>query len=92
MVITSQNQLDSANTGQLIGHPAINRRGRPQTQRITGALEGRARGGGAKRTVHDVDAGPGGSQQRITRKQHTRCEVCREIGHNCLTCPILQNH
>ena len=32
-----------------------------------GALEGRPRGGGAKRTVHDVGAGPDGSQQRSHR-------------------------
>ena len=36
-MVISQNQLDSANAGRLIVPPAINRRGRPQTQRITGS-------------------------------------------------------
>ena len=73
---------------RLKGSPVISRKGRPQTQRLTGALEGRPRGGGgAKRPISDV---VGASEKGATKRQPTRCGICREFGHNCTTCPTLE--
>lgn len=66
----------------------ISRKGRPQTQRLTGALEGQPRGGGgAKWPIADVV----GANERATKRQPTRCGICREFGHYRTTCPTLQN-
>ena len=84
----SKCQRDSANVDRLKGPPVISRKGRPHTQRLTGALEGRPRGGGAKRTISDV---LGAGEKGATKRQPTRCGICREFGHNRTTCPTLQN-
>jgi hypothetical protein len=67
--------------------PVINRKGRPLTQRFTGALEGHPRGGGGKRPISHVSTTNEG--ERAVKRQGIRCGVCREIGHNRTTCPIL---
>ena len=58
-------------------------------QRITGPLEGCPRGGGGKRTINDLSSGAG--EQGTAKRQPTHCGVCREFGHNRLTCPALRN-
>ena len=80
-------QMETASS--LKGPPVISRKGRQQTQRLTGALEGRPRGGGAKRTISDV---LGASEKGATKRQPTRCGICHEFGHYYSSiCPTLQN-
>lgn len=68
-------QIQASQQDELGGLPILNPKGRPRTQRITGALEGRARGGGA----------------RIQTSKHAgrKCGVCRQVGHNRANCPLL---
>lgn len=77
--------------------PVITGKGRPRTSRITGPLEGRARGGGAKSgvlskrprptgTEHDGGNQPEGTQHKKSRRTY-RCGVCGEEGHNRQNCP-----
>lgn len=68
--------------------PVINRKGRPLTQRFTSAIEGRARGGGAN-ARHPPSQVATHEKEPLTKKQVTRCGVCRKEGHNRTTCPIL---
>ncbi|KAF8228264.1 hypothetical protein L208DRAFT_1041158, partial [Tricholoma matsutake] len=65
--------------------PVIHRKGRPLTQHLIGALEGRPRGGGAR---HHSEILAMGSQAGAARRQLTRCGICREAGHNQTTCPL----
>ncbi|KAF8220077.1 hypothetical protein L208DRAFT_1372996 [Tricholoma matsutake] len=48
-------------------------------QCLTGALEGRPRGGGAG---HHSEISAMGSQAGAARRQLMRCGICREAGHN----------
>ncbi|KAF8225202.1 hypothetical protein L208DRAFT_1307299, partial [Tricholoma matsutake] len=75
-------QVDSIAQNQHHGYydpPVIHRKGRPLMQRLTGALEGRPRGGGAG---HHSEILAMGSQAGAARRQLTRCGICREAGHN----------
>ena len=83
-------QRDSANMDRLKGPPVISQKGQPQTQSLTGALEGRPQGGGGKRTISDV-LGAGASEKGATKRQPTHCGICREFGHYRTTCPTLWN-
>ncbi|KAJ7635603.1 hypothetical protein DFH06DRAFT_1003501, partial [Mycena polygramma] len=51
-------------------------KGRPRTQRLTSSTEGQARGGGA-----------GIRTQQAPKHQNT-CSLCRQPGHNRMTCPL----
>lgn len=66
-------------------------KGRPRTQRLTGAIEGQALGGGGssakKRRIEDREnAEPDGTTQK---KACRRCGLCRKEGHNRARCPYL---
>lgn len=84
----SKSQHDSANGDHLNGPPIISQKGQPQTQHLTGALEGRPWEGGAKQTISNV---LGTSEQGATKRQPTHSGICCEFSHNCTTCPLLQN-
>ncbi|KAG6907157.1 hypothetical protein DXG01_010307 [Tephrocybe rancida] len=62
----------------------ISRKGRPRNQRITNALEGRQRGGGA-------GTRPTGARPFTTRRKPQTCSFCHAQGHNCSTCPAKEN-
>ena len=49
MVGSRENALDEMHLGTLRDPPTLNPKGRPRTQRLTGALEGRTRGGGGRK-------------------------------------------
>ncbi|KAJ7258000.1 hypothetical protein C8J57DRAFT_1073960 [Mycena rebaudengoi] len=70
--------------------PIINHKGRPRTVRLTGALEGRPVGGGARskkrhreNEENDSDSGP------PRKKGSCRCGICHQNGHNRATCPLV---
>jgi hypothetical protein len=63
--------------------PTIKQKGRPRSQRLTGALEGRARGGGGSILRSRQAATGSGAANRL-------CGVCRMSGHNRTTCPLNQ--
>ena len=85
----SQNQRDATNRARLNDPPVVTQKGRPLTQRITGAAEGRPRGGGAKHTVSGTLGMEERGPQATSKRQGVCCGVCREVGHNQTTCPIL---
>ncbi|KAJ7191220.1 hypothetical protein GGX14DRAFT_381389, partial [Mycena pura] len=58
--------------------PTIGRKGRPLTQRLTGATEGRSQGGGAR------IQGPNASQ--ASQRRPARCSKCHQPGHKAPTC------
>ncbi|KAJ7687499.1 hypothetical protein B0H17DRAFT_872296, partial [Mycena rosella] len=60
--------------------PTIGRKGRPPTQRITGATEGRARGGSAG--IKDPFQGGADAPRR-----QNLCSHCRQPGHTRPRCP-----
>ncbi|KAF8959346.1 hypothetical protein BDZ97DRAFT_1838584 [Flammula alnicola] len=63
--------------------PAVfNPKGRPRQQRITGALEGRPRGGGATSASASSRGTAAGR----------RCGACRELGHTRAKCPHIPKH
>ncbi|KAJ3516162.1 hypothetical protein NLJ89_g1290 [Agrocybe chaxingu] len=64
----------AANAEQLHDPPILNPKGRPRTQRITGVLEGRARGGGATSRSAQNNGG-------------RKCGICRQQGHRRDNCP-----
>ncbi|KAJ7111207.1 hypothetical protein C8R46DRAFT_870448, partial [Mycena filopes] len=68
--------------------PVIRHTGRPRTQRLTGAVEGRAVGGGGsqaqKRRLQDRE---NIEPDRSNKKACRRCGLCRKEGHNRATCP-----
>ena len=63
--------------------PTIKQKGRPRSQRLTGAVEGRARGGGGSLLQSRLAASSSGNRL---------CGVCRKSGHNRATsgCPLMQ--
>jgi hypothetical protein len=67
-------QVDKNHQGAIHDPPALNPKGRPRTQRMTGVMEGRPRGGGA--SIPKVILG-------------RRCGVCRQEGHTRSTCPLI---
>lgn len=58
--------------------PKVKKKGRPQTQRLTGATEGCAKGGGGRSTTH-----------AFIMKQR-KCGVYKEPGHTAKTYTILR--
>jgi len=68
-------QMQAAQDDQIRNPPILNPKGRPRTQRLTGALEGRPRGGGA------------GIQP--ASQAGRKCGVCREVGHTRANCPLV---
>ncbi|KAF8231062.1 hypothetical protein L208DRAFT_1279028 [Tricholoma matsutake] len=60
--------------------PTIKHKGRPRSQRLTGVLEGRARGGGGSL----LRSRQAGVKDRL-------CGVCRTSGHNRATCPLIDH-
>jgi hypothetical protein len=71
--------------------PAIRHRGRPRTQRLTGATEGRALGGGGskKRRIADRENAEPEDVARKRARPGRRCGLCRQEGHYRGTCPLL---
>ncbi|KAJ7921875.1 hypothetical protein B0H13DRAFT_1604188, partial [Mycena leptocephala] len=65
---------------QIRDPPAIVRKGRPLTQRLTGVTEGRPRGGGA-----GIQISVAASEAQARRPN--RCSRCRQEGHNRSKCP-----
>ena len=72
--------------------PTIKNKGRPRSARITGPLEGKPRGGGAKATRgsaredHDENGAIPSGQENHRR----RCGMCRQEGHYRSNCPLSQ--
>ena len=60
-------QMQATQDDQIHNPPILNPKGRPRTQRLTGALKGRPWGGGA------------GIQP--TSQAGRKCGVCQEVGH-----------
>ncbi|KAG2017269.1 hypothetical protein CC2G_015301 [Coprinopsis cinerea AmutBmut pab1-1] len=85
-------RLEAESEGQVVDPPVLNPKGRPRTSRITGALEGRARGGGPvtrlrvaqNTTTRNADV----PSEQETALGGRRCGICREQGHNRTRCPI----
>ncbi|KDQ29799.1 hypothetical protein PLEOSDRAFT_1039490 [Pleurotus ostreatus PC15] len=73
------------------GPTPLNPKGRPRTQRITGAIEGRPRGGGASgsRRIPSPSIDVLEPRQPAMAKRVLRCGMCRCPGHNRLACPLL---
>ena len=78
--------MDETHRGTLHDPPTLNPKGRPRTQRLTGALEGRARGGGGRKRS---STSAGGSEQATKRGRPNRCGACRQEGHNRSNCPLV---
>ena len=78
--------MDETHRGTLHDPPTLNPKGRPRTQRLTGALEGRARGGGGRKRS---STSAGGSEQATKRGWPNRCGACRQEGHNRSNCPLV---
>lgn len=68
-------QLQAAQDDQIRNPPILNSKGRPRTQRLTGALEGRLQGGGAR--------------IQLASQAGRRCGVCWEVGHTRANCPLV---
>ncbi|KIJ99057.1 hypothetical protein K443DRAFT_102897, partial [Laccaria amethystina LaAM-08-1] len=60
--------------------PALNPKGRPRSQRMTGAAEGCPRGGGAS-IICIPELNPGSSRRK--------CGVCCQEDHTHSTCPLV---
>ncbi|KAJ6621923.1 hypothetical protein B0H10DRAFT_1788894, partial [Mycena sp. CBHHK59/15] len=74
-----QRNADEARRERIMDPPAISKKGRPRTSRITNSREGRQRGGGA-----------GNSSRTRTRtdSETYKCALCRQEGHNRSKCPL----
>ena len=65
-------QADEKHQEAIHDPPALNPKGRPRSQRMTGVMEGRPQGGGAS----------------IPKALGRKCGVCRQEGHTRSTCPL----
>jgi hypothetical protein len=99
---TRRARAEEQSSGQIFDPPSIRQKGRPRTARITGAIEGRSRGGGPSRTLAPMTpAVPALSQQLPTQTPRSRqplmsqrstrkCGLCRQAGHTRATCDWVQ--
>ena len=74
-----ENALDEMDRETLHSQPVLNPKGtvgRPCTQRLTGAFEGRAQGGGGRKCRSST-----GTQQAAKCGRPNRCSVCRQERH-----------
>ncbi|TFK31029.1 hypothetical protein BDQ12DRAFT_619691, partial [Crucibulum laeve] len=78
----NQTYLEESQSEQLRDPTTQSFKGRPRSQRLTGVLEGRARGGGGSRTR--------GMRGLHKPRTEGHCSVCRAIGHTRRTCPVLR--
>ncbi|KAJ6582653.1 hypothetical protein DFH09DRAFT_912274, partial [Mycena vulgaris] len=85
--IQTQEQLDNLRArleevrDKIYDPPVVTHKGRPLSQWLTGATEGRPRGGGARIPAVDRSgAGPGARRQN-------QCSICHQPGHNRSSCP-----
>ncbi|KAJ7785372.1 hypothetical protein DFH07DRAFT_698297, partial [Mycena maculata] len=79
-LLRNLDQIRERKSRETIHDPEIIRhKGRPRTQRLTGALEGRPVGGG----------GQASKRRRADRGKENarRCALCHKEGHNRTTCP-----
>jgi len=81
-----ENVSDETHRETLHDPATLKPKGRPRTQRLTGALEGHARGGGGRKRSSTSAAG---SEQVAKRGRPNRCGVCRQEGHNQSNCSLL---
>ncbi|KAJ7936296.1 hypothetical protein B0H13DRAFT_1589675, partial [Mycena leptocephala] len=71
--------------------PVVWHKGRPRTQRLTGATESRLAGGGGQASKrrredqHDKENVNGEPQRK---KAKLRCALCHQEGHNRATCSL----
>ncbi|KDR72296.1 hypothetical protein GALMADRAFT_126504 [Galerina marginata CBS 339.88] len=70
-----ESRRQAAAEGRIYDPPVLNPKGRPRQSRITSALEGQPRGGGAQ------SASRGGGAGR-------KCGLCRQPGHTRTNCPL----
>ncbi|KAJ7690276.1 hypothetical protein B0H17DRAFT_936277 [Mycena rosella] len=70
--------------------PVVHHKGRPRTQRLTGALEGRPSGGGGTQTKkRRMEDSENIELNGITHKKSCRrCGLCGKEGYNRATCPL----
>ncbi|KAJ6466082.1 hypothetical protein DFH09DRAFT_905465, partial [Mycena vulgaris] len=70
--------------------PAIQHKGRPRTERLTGALEGRPVGGGARAGKRRLDENPEKENDNDPPRKKVRrqCALCHQEGHNRTTCAL----
>ncbi|KAJ7674382.1 hypothetical protein B0H14DRAFT_2423844, partial [Mycena olivaceomarginata] len=68
--------------------PVISHKGRPRTNRLTNAREGRQQGGGTRLSgrVQAQRTDPAPSTSRVGRAY--KCSLCRQEGHNRSNCPL----
>ncbi|KAJ6502043.1 hypothetical protein C8R45DRAFT_607727 [Mycena sanguinolenta] len=74
--------------GTIHDPPVVWHKGRPRTQRLTGATEGRVAGGGgqtAKRR-RDKENIEQQEEQPPQKKARRQCALCKQEGHNRATC------
>ena len=72
--------VEEIRSARLQDPPTIKHKGRPRSQRLTGVLEGRARGGGGSLL-----------RSRQASMKDRRCCVCRTSGHNHATCLLIDH-
>ncbi|KAF8199223.1 hypothetical protein K438DRAFT_1467141, partial [Mycena galopus ATCC 62051] len=82
-----QRNADEAQQDRIMDPPVISHKGRPRTNRLTNAREGRQRGGGTRSSdrTQTQTTEPAPSASRVGRAY--KCSLCRQGGHNRSNCP-----
>ncbi|KAJ7097420.1 hypothetical protein C8R44DRAFT_643579, partial [Mycena epipterygia] len=70
--------------------PIIQHKGRPRTERITSAIEGRPVGGGARGSKRRREEKENADEPQ-RKKTKRRCAICHEEGHNRATCLLARD-
>ncbi|KAJ7686046.1 hypothetical protein B0H14DRAFT_2654516 [Mycena olivaceomarginata] len=83
-----QHNIDEAWQDQIMDPPVISHKGRPRTNHLTNAREGRQRRGGTRLSgrMQAQRTDPAPSTSRVGRAY--KCSLCRQEGHNRSNCPL----
>ena len=91
-ITNRRTEIAQDHSEQIHDPPVIRNKGRPRSARITGPLEGRPRGGGAKAAKISAreDYDNNGAVHSGQGNRRRRCGMCRQEGHYRSNCPLSQ--